>query len=93
MKLVYRPFGLVVSVLAGTLAGLLFKRAWRLVAGDEAAPDATDKERGWSEIILAATLQGAVFGGVKAAIDRAGASGFAKVTGVWPGDEAEPTHH
>jgi Protein of unknown function (DUF4235) len=91
MKLVYRPFGLAVSVLGGILAGLLFKRAWRLVAGEEDAPDATDKGRGWPEVILAAALQGAVFGAVKAVIDRAGASGFAKLTGVWPGDDPDET--
>ena len=26
------------------------------------------------------------FGGVKALIDRAGATGFARLTGAWPGD-------
>ena len=46
---------------------------------------ATDERRGWGEIIAAATVQGAVFGGVKAAIDRAGATGFSKATGAWPG--------
>lgn len=92
MKFVYRPFGLAVSVLGGILAGHLFKRAWRLIAREEDAPDAKDKERGWGEIVLAAALQGAVFGGVKAVIDRAGASSFAKVTGVWPGKDADETH-
>ncbi len=92
MKFVYRPFGLTVSVFAGVLAGFLFKRTWRLVSGEDDAPDAKDKERGWGEIILAAALQGAVFGGVKAAVDRAGAAGFARFTGVWPGGEPEATH-
>ena len=31
------------------------------------------------------TVQGAVFGGVKAAVDRAGATGFSHLTGAWPG--------
>jgi hypothetical protein len=35
--------------------------------------------------LAAATVQGAVFGGVKAAVDRAGATGFAHLTGAWPG--------
>jgi hypothetical protein len=31
-------------------------------------------------------LQGAIFTLVKTVIDRGGAKGFQKVTGVWPGD-------
>jgi hypothetical protein len=85
MKLLYKPFGLLVSVLGGIVAGALFKRLWRAVAGESDAPDAKDRERTWREVITAAAMQGAVFGGVKALIDRAGATGFARLTGVWPG--------
>ncbi|HEY2299033.1 MAG TPA: DUF4235 domain-containing protein [Jatrophihabitans sp.] len=87
MTLLYKPFGLLISVLGGVLAGALFKQVWRAVAGEEDTPNATDKERGWGEIISAAVLQGALFGTVKAAVDRAGATGFARATGSWPGDE------
>ena len=38
------------------------------------------------EVVLAAAIQGAIFAATKAAIDRAGARGFTKVTGAWPGD-------
>jgi hypothetical protein len=48
-------------------------------------PDATDEERGWSEVLLAATVQGAIFAGVKAAVDRAGAAVTRGMTGTWPG--------
>ena len=41
-------------------------------------------------MLLAATLQGAIFAVVKAALDRGAATGVEKVTGVWPGDEGEP---
>jgi hypothetical protein len=34
----------------------------------------------------AAALQGAIFAFVKAAVDRGGAEGFRKMTGVWPGE-------
>ena len=85
MKLLYKPFGLVASVLGGVLAGALFKRVWRVVADEGEAPSAKDLDRTWREVIVAAVIQGAVFGGVKALIDRAGATGFARLTGVWPG--------
>ena len=35
--------------------------------------------------LVAAAVQGAVFGTVKAVIDRGGAYGFKRITGVWPG--------
>lgn len=85
-KLAYKPLGVAVSVLGGVLSGLLFKQAWKVIAGEEEAPAATDRDRKWSEVLIAAALQGAVFGLVKAAVDRAGAVGFARTTGVWPGD-------
>ena len=51
------------------------------VAHEEDAPKATDERRGRGETVAAATVRGAVFGGVKAATDRAGATGFSKATG------------
>ena len=84
-RLLYKPLGVFVSVLGALVAGAIFKRAWRSVAHEEEAPKATDAGKGWGEVIAAATVQGAVFGGVKAAVDRAGATGFARLTGSWPG--------
>jgi hypothetical protein len=85
-ELLYKPLGLAASVVGGVLAGVLFKQAWKAIAGEEEAPHATDRNRTWAEVLGAAALQGAVFGLVKAAVDRAGAEGFARTTGVWPGD-------
>jgi hypothetical protein len=84
-KLLYRPVGWVAGVAAGAVAGLLFRQVWRLAAGEDDAPDALDEERGWSEILAAAALQGAIFAIVKAAVDRASAQGVRRVTGTWPG--------
>jgi hypothetical protein len=86
MKLLYKPFGLAFSVIGGILGGMLFKRLWRLARHDDESPKATDLNRSWREVIAAAAFEGAVFGLVKAAVDRGGATGFARVTGVWPGD-------
>jgi Protein of unknown function (DUF4235) len=85
-KLIYKPLGLIFSVLGGILAGALFKQVWKRVSDEQDAPQATESEYGWREILPAAALQGAVFGLVKAAVDRGGAEGFSKLTGVWPGD-------
>jgi hypothetical protein len=85
-KVIYKPFGLIVGVFAGLVAGAIFKRMWRTVAHEDDAPDATDEGKGWGEVVAAAAAQGAVVGGVKAVMDRAGATGFAWLTGAWPGD-------
>jgi hypothetical protein len=83
-KVAYKPVGLVAGAAAGLLAGVVFRQLWRLVSGEEEAPDATDREHGWPEVLLAATLQGAVFGLVRAAVDRGGAVAVARTTGDWP---------
>jgi hypothetical protein len=85
-RLIYRPFGLLFSVLGGILAGVAFKQLWKIVAHEEEAPKATDSEYGWREVLPAAMLEGAIFGLVKAAVDRGGARAFQKATGTWPGD-------
>jgi predicted metal-dependent enzyme (double-stranded beta helix superfamily) len=91
VTVLYKPFGVLISVLGGILAGMAFKRIWRAVAGEDDSPNATDKQRTWSEVLIAATAEGALYGVVKAAINRAGATGFARATGTWPGNEESPT--
>ncbi len=75
-------------VVAGLLAGVVFKRLWsRITHGEhERAPSALQSEYGTPEILVAAALQGAIAGGVKALIDRGGAKAFQRWTGEWPGD-------
>jgi Protein of unknown function (DUF4235) len=89
IKLLYKPVSMLVSVLGGILAGAIFKKVWKITAGEDDAPKATDTRRGWREVLLAATLQGAIFAAVKAALDRGAAEGTRQLTGVWPGDEGE----
>ena len=88
MKLLYKPFGLIISVIGGILAGAIFKQVWKLVAHEEDTPDSTDVQKSWTEVLIAATVQGAIFALVKAAVDRAGAEATLKLTGVWPGSDS-----
>jgi hypothetical protein len=87
IKIIYKLVNLVVSVLGGILAGAIFKRIWKAAVGEDEAPKATDAQSGWREVLVAATLQGAIFALVKAAVDRAAAEGTRKLTGVWPGED------
>ena len=74
IKLLYKPVDLIAGMVSRVLAGLIFKKVWRLI-GREDAPELTDERRGWGEILLAATLHGAILGLVKAAVDRGAVEG------------------
>lgn len=87
-KLMYKPVGILVGALTGLIATQLFEKVWALIAkSDPADPD--DREAGWVEVVAAATISGAIFGGVRAVIQRGGAKGFERATGVWPGDDSK----
>ncbi|MCY0925307.1 DUF4235 domain-containing protein [Streptomyces sp. H27-H1] len=81
----YKPVGLALGAASGMIAAMAFKQAWKLVEGEGDAPGATDEDRSWKEILIAAGLQGAIFAVVKATVDRAGAVAMRRVTGTWPG--------
>jgi len=89
IKLLYKPVDLIAGMVGGLLAGLIFKRVWKLIGRGD-APKPTDERRGWGVILLAATLQGAIFALVKATVDRSVAEGTRRLTGIWPGDEGQP---
>jgi pectin methylesterase-like acyl-CoA thioesterase len=86
MKLLYKP----VAILCGTLAGLVSKRLaariWALV-DDRDPPSPTTDRASWSRVLGAAAIQGVTFSVTRAAVDRAGAKGFARLFGVWPGEQ------
>ena len=85
-QLAYRPVGLLSGLAAGAVAGAIFKQVWKRVARQDDAPDALQSEYTLVRVIVAATLQGAIFAAVKALVDRLGAQGFQRLTGEWPGD-------
>nr|MCW2728621.1 hypothetical protein [Aeromicrobium sp.] len=86
-KILYRPVGIVSSILGGLIASLLFKQIWKRVSAGEGAdpPGPLQSEYAFKEIILAAILQGAIYSVVKTVIQRQGAKTFERATGEWPG--------
>src|SRR4249919_1305135 len=88
-KLLYWPIGVAGGMVGARLAGRVFERTWKLTGREGDPPKAKVQGQGWVEIVAASAVKGAVFGGVKALVDHASATGFARVTGVWPGAKAD----
>jgi hypothetical protein len=85
MKLIYKPFGIVLGIIAGLIGRQLFNFVWGKL-DEEEPPEATTEEAPWAKVLGAAALQGAIFAAVRATVNRSGAKGFAHLTGVWPGE-------
>lgn len=85
MKLIYKPFGLILGLLAGFAGKRLFDFAWEKI-DDEDPPKGTTLESSWAKIIGAAALQGVIFKVTRVVVDRYGAIGWNYLTGSWPGE-------
>jgi hypothetical protein len=86
MKLVYKPFGIVFGILAGILSKKIFEAVWGIFDKEE-PPRPTTLETTWPKVLGAAVVQGVTFKVTRAVVDRAGAAGYARLTGTWPGKE------
>ena len=87
-KILYRPWGLIGSLLGGLIAGQVFQQIWKRVdpQGTDDPPKPLESEYPLKKILLAAVIQGAIFSLVRALIARGGARAFERWTGEWPGD-------
>ncbi len=88
MKLLYKPLGIVLGLVAGWLGREAFQKVWALI-DEEEPPKADTRDAGWGKVLTAAALQAAIFAVVRAAVDRAGATWFQDFTGVWPGPKRQ----
>lgn len=83
MKLIYKPFALIFSVIAARVGRNVFKSLWARI--DQAEPPKPTTERAtFAKAVGAATLEAATMAGVSAAADRAAAQTFHYLTGYWP---------
>ena len=90
MKLLYKPFGIVMGILAGIVSKKLFNVVWGVFDKEE-PPKPTTRDADWGKVLAAAAVQGVTFKVTRAAVDRAGAKGFYGLTGFWPGDKKQET--
>jgi hypothetical protein len=88
MKFLYKPFGIVLGILAGLLSQKLFNAVWGIFDKEE-PPKPTTEEAHWPKVIAAAAVQGVTFRVTRATVDRLGAQGFRYFTGFWPGEKQQ----
>jgi hypothetical protein len=86
VKLLYKPFGLILGMLAGLIGKRAFDFAWTKI-DDEEPPKGTTRDAPWAKILGAAALQGVIFKTTRVVVDRYGAIGWQYLTGFWPGEE------
>ncbi|MDP2712960.1 MAG: DUF4235 domain-containing protein [Solirubrobacteraceae bacterium] len=86
MKILYKPFGIIIGVIAGVLARQVFSQVWSRI-DDRDPPTATTLESSWGKVLGAAAVQGATLAVTKAVVNRGGAKGFHWLTGIWPGEK------
>ena len=85
-KILYRPWGLIGSILGGLIASQIFHQVWKRMAPQDDPPKPLQSEYRLRQIVIAALIQGAIFSVVRALIARGGARLFQRWTGEWPGD-------
>jgi hypothetical protein len=71
-KIAYKPIGLTFGMIGGLAAGKVFGMVWKRVSGEDETPQPLSDDYSTREVLLAATIQGAIFGLIKTAVDRYG---------------------
>ena len=85
MGLIYKPFGILLGIVAALLGKRVFNFAWTKI-DDQAPPKATTEQTTWARLLAASAFQGVIFKVVRVVVDRYGAIGWRYLTGVWPGE-------
>ena len=86
MKFLFAPVGIAAGLIAGFAAQKAFDQVWSMI-DDEEAPEPGHREISFPKLLAALALQGALFRIVKGIVDHGSRAGFARMTGIWPGDE------
>ncbi|HEY8808730.1 MAG TPA: DUF4235 domain-containing protein [Solirubrobacterales bacterium] len=87
MKLLFAPIGIIAGLLAGMVAQKGFDRLWA-VFDEEEPPEPDQRDASYPKLIAALVVEGAVFRLTKGVVDHGVRSGFARMTGTWPGEKS-----
>ncbi|HET9163391.1 MAG TPA: DUF4235 domain-containing protein [Solirubrobacterales bacterium] len=86
MKLIFAPIGILAGLLAGTIAKKGFEGLWAIF-DEEEPPEPDQQDASHAKLIAALVVEGAIFRLAKGVVDHGVRSGFARMTGTWPGEQ------
>lgn len=86
MKFLFAPIGIGAGLVAGFAAQKVFDRVWAAI-DDEDPPEPDTREISIPKMVGALALEGAIFRLAKGFAEHGARSGFAALTGRWPGEE------
>ncbi|MFN8164034.1 MAG: DUF4235 domain-containing protein [Solirubrobacterales bacterium] len=86
MKILFAPIGIGAGLIAGFAAQKAFERIWAVI-DDEDPPEPDHRDVPTLKLVAALALEGAIFRVAKGFVDHGARSGFATLTGRWPGEE------
>jgi hypothetical protein len=86
MKFLFAPIGIGAGLVAGIAAKKAFERIWAAI-DDEEPPEPDRRGVPTVKLITALAIEGAIFRVVKGLTDHGARSGFASLTGRWPGED------
>ena len=86
MKVLFTPISIVGGLLAGVVAGRLFKLVWGLI-DDEEVPDPKHREIVYLKLVAALLIEGAIIRIVRGLVDHGSRHAYRRLTGSWPGEE------
>ena len=90
LRLLFAPLSITAGILAGLFGKKIFDFLWSRI-DDEEPPAPEHHQVSWPKVLLASSLQGAIFRGTRAATDRGARVAFYRATGRWPGEEQRDT--
>jgi hypothetical protein len=89
-RLLFAPFSIAAGLLAGFLGKKVFEQVWGMLDKEE-PPEPEHRDISVVKMVAALAIEGAIFRGVRGALDHYARRFFARTTGSWPGkEEPEP---
>ncbi len=86
MKFLFAPIGIGAGLVAGMAGKKAFERLWAVI-DDEDPPEPDQRGVPTVKLVAALAIEGAIFRVVKGLTDHGARSGFASLTGRWPGED------
>jgi hypothetical protein len=89
LRLFYKPFAIAAGLIAARLGRSTFKSVWSKL-DDSPPPSPGTGEAGVAKVVGASALEAAIMAGTAAAVDRAFATVYHHLIGIWPKKPRKP---